>query len=158
MHDELIDVVLTGRLCSPPCHQPLDRNSDRLVDQEVRPDRPTLPHHRDLSRRPHRRTPATQRPPRSHHQDRNDRATPIWPNWARASSRTAARSAAQPWPPSSLQACPMGPRPAESCSTRSQRPNFPTGPADVSGQKLRSKPQPRPGLGLPTWEQETVHA
>jgi hypothetical protein len=53
--------------------QPLARRPDRLDDQEVRPHRPPLPHHRNPSRRPHhhRRRPPTRRPPGrppKHHQ------------------------------------------------------------------------------------------
>jgi hypothetical protein len=45
---------------------PLDRERNRLVDQQVRPHRPPLPHHPDPSRRPHRhgRRPTARRPPR----------------------------------------------------------------------------------------------
>jgi Transposase DDE domain len=46
--------------------QPLDRNHHRLVDQEVRPHRPPLPHHRNPGRRAHhhRRRPPARRPQR----------------------------------------------------------------------------------------------
>ena len=50
-----------------PRRQPLDRGANRLVDQEVRQDRPPLPRDQDPGRtaRHHRRRPAPRRPPPS---------------------------------------------------------------------------------------------
>ena len=48
-----------------PRRQPLDRGANRLVDQEIRQDRPPLPHHPDPGRTAdhHRRRPPPRRPP-----------------------------------------------------------------------------------------------
>ena len=66
-----------------PRRQPVDRSTDRLVDQEIRQDRPPLPHHRDPGRTAdhHRRRPLPDdlRQALRRHQPRQRRYALIWP-------------------------------------------------------------------------------
>jgi DDE family transposase len=111
-----------------PGRLPLDRGADRLVDQEVRQDRPPLPRDQDPGRpaRPDRRRSSPRRPPR---QSPSATATSCWwerpPRFSGTPAAGGSLSARPPSPGNSAPAATRSPTTGSGGSSAWPRPQSP---------------------------------
>jgi hypothetical protein len=75
-----------------PGHLPLHRRGHRVVDQEVRPHRPPLPHHRDPARQPTPSPPNNPYPTTSAQPSTRSSAAPVDTKFRPRTDHSAARS------------------------------------------------------------------